>query len=247
MPLSRWAITSPPLPSSRRRADPTYLAACSSTVPCVRLIGALACSAAVCLAPAVSANLAAHGSALRVQLDRDPSLEALVTETVTAQQCGAPSACSRLVLVDGQRRVALSTIRQRGEPSSYTWRVASVRAIDLTRDGVRDVVWKQNTVGPTASSPVLFAVSRWNGRIAHRVFTLQTRRRPARGYEASLPLSVRIKRDRKKRRELWTTEALYRSPDGDCCPSAVRHRRYRWNGRRIALVPGSTRVVRTQH
>jgi hypothetical protein len=210
----------------------------------VRTVAALACWGGMFFAPTVLGELAAEGSVLRVQLDRDAPLEKLVTKRVSAEDCGAPTACSRLLLVDGQRRVALSTIRQRGEPSNYRWRIASVRPVDLTGDGIRDVMWKQETVGATASSPVLFAVSRWNGRRAEKVFTLRIRRRPAAGYYASIPLSVRIKRNAGAR-ELWTTEGLYRAGDGDCCPSALRHRRYRWNGRRIALVPGSTRVVPT--
>lgn len=211
----------------------------------VRTIGALACCTGALLAPVAWAGVAVHDSTLRVQLDRDRPLETLRAQRISAQQCRAPSACSRLLLVDGRRRVALSTFRQRGRPSSYKWRIASVRAVDLTGDGVRDVMWKQETVGATASSPVLVAVSRWTGRAARRIFTLKVRRHSAPGYEIALPLSVRVKRDRPGRRELWTTEGLYRVGDGDCCPSALRHRRYRWNGRRLALVPGSTRVSPT--
>jgi hypothetical protein len=42
--------------------------------------------------------------------------------------------------------------------------------------------------------------------------------------------------------EIETSESLHRRNDASCCPSAYRVIRHRWNGNRIASVPGSTRI-----
>ncbi|MDQ3742102.1 MAG: hypothetical protein M3389_14270, partial [Actinomycetota bacterium] len=45
-------------------------------------------------------------------------------------------------------------------------------------------------------------------------------------------------------RELVLRELLYERGDGTCCPTFVRTQRFRWDGDRMARVPGS---VRTRH
>jgi hypothetical protein len=42
--------------------------------------------------------------------------------------------------------------------------------------------------------------------------------------------------------EIETRESLLDDDDSNCCPSAYRVGRHRWNGKRIAPVPGSSRI-----
>jgi hypothetical protein len=178
-----------------------------------------------------------------VQLDTDAALESLRIERGSTRDCRGPEPCSRLALDDGTRTVALSTFRQRGRPSTYLWSIEHLRVLDLTGDGPREVFWNQETTGGTGSSPRLFAVDRWDGHRAKRIFTLTGSTRGAGGFAYSLPYDVKVAREPGGVRELATTEALYSSDRPGCCPNALRHRRYRWNGRRIALVAGSSRLT----
>jgi len=43
--------------------------------------------------------------------------------------------------------------------------------------------------------------------------------------------------------EIETRESLHRQTDANCCPSAYRVTRHRWDGTRIAPIPGSVRIV----
>jgi hypothetical protein len=95
----------------------------------------------------------------------------------------------------------------------------------------------------TGSSPRRFAVDRWEGHRAKRIFTLTSSTRGAGGFAYSQPYAVKVVREPGGIHELATTEAVYGSDRPGCCPNVLRHRRYRWNGRRIALVAGSSRLT----
>jgi hypothetical protein len=202
----------------------------------------LCCVIPVVLAVMAVACAEARPTMSSAQLDSDAALESVSVERGSARDCGGSESCSRVVLIDGSREVALSSFRQRGEPSNFLWSVEHLRTLDLTGDRAREIFWKQVTSGGTASSPLLFAVERWDGRRASRIFTLRITH-AASGFAYSMPYEAKVIPPRGGLRELATTEGLYDKNRATCCPNAVRHRRYRWNGRRMALVAGSTHLT----
>lgn len=196
------------------------------------------CSAAV-IPPTVEA--AARAKVFRAQLDTDPALERVIRQRRSCRQV-SPYRCSRLVLRDGRRRVRLTSYRQTDYP--YGWQARRLRFRDLTGDGVAEIVWELWTSGGTGSSPWRKGVHRWTGRRARLIFSFRNARRVPRGYSYSAFASARILRARDGGLPvIRTKEALNRASDGTCCPSAYRIMRHRWNGRMIAKIKGSTRIV----
>jgi hypothetical protein len=192
------------------------------------------------VAPAGQAH--ASDKVFRAQLDGDAPLEQLRTQV---RRCGQPFPCSRLVLRDGRRRIVLTPFRQKRRFLNG-WEVRRLRLVDFTGDGIKEIAYELHTAGGTASSPARFAVARWDGTKASGIFRFESgRQRPEPGYEYSLLLKTTIIRPAGGLTEIETKDGLYHADDGTCCPSAVRTMRWRWDGTRIALVPGSKRIDET--
>lgn len=171
----------------------------------------------------------------RVQLDADAKLERVI---VQRGRCRDTYPCSRLVIRDGNRRVALTKISQRPR-HPYHWTVTRVRFRDLTGDGVREIIWSLFTTGGTGSSPALRGIHQWDGRRARRIFRLANARRvPGYGYTLGVKARV-IQPEGMALPQLEILEYLHGPNDATCCPSFVRRSRYQWNGERMALTPGS--------
>ena len=188
----------------------------------------------------LGATIPVASAATRVfsaQLDGDRALEQVRTEQ---RRCRQPSACSRLVIRDGRRRAVLSPLSQRPR-LPYGWRVAKVRLRDLTGDGIKELVWNLSTVGGTVSSPTRMAVTSWDGRRARRLFTLENGGTPEPGYAYVVTATGTIV-PTGGLPEIETREALHTTEDPNCCPSAYRVQRHRWNGSSIAPVEGTKRV-----
>jgi hypothetical protein len=96
----------------------------------------------------------------------------------------------------------------------YGWHVRTVRFSDLTGDGRR----------------------------ASRIFKYTSRRQPPAGYAAVVFVKSRVVISGSGLPQIETREFLLDNHDANCCPSAYRVTRHRWNGERIAPVPGSTRI-----
>jgi hypothetical protein len=175
-----------------------------------------------------------------VQLDRDMPKERAV---IQRSECRVyPSGCSRLVVRDGKRQAVLTPFTQRPR-YSYGWRVKTVRFPDLTGDGRPEILWSLQTAGATVSSPSLRGVDQWNGRHASRIFKFTTGRKPPAGYIAVVFVKSKVLAGPGgSPPEIETRELLLKRGDSNCCPSAQRVIRHRWNGKRIAPVPGSTRI-----
>lgn len=183
----------------------------------------------------------AHGRVFRVQLDGDKPRERVLLQK---KRCPKVSSlrCSRLALRDGRRKAALTRFTQRPR-FPYGWQVRRVRFVDFTGDGRAEVAWALDTSGATVSSPSLKGVHHWNGRRASRIFRFPNARKPPRGYAYVVYVTWRIVRSAGGGLpEIETRESLHRRDDPNCCPSAYRLIRHRWNGDRIAPVPGSTRI-----
>jgi hypothetical protein len=179
----------------------------------------------------------ARDKVFRAQLDSDAPREQLRTEV---RRCGQPFACSRLVVRDGSRRQALTAFRQTSLP--YGWSVGRARLIDFTGDGVPEIAYELGTVGGTVSSPTMFGVSQWTGTSARRIFDFRNGRDPEPGYAYVVFVVTRIVTGTGGLPEIETRESLHRTTDANCCPSAFRITRHRWDGTRIAPVPGSVRI-----
>jgi hypothetical protein len=187
----------------------------------------------------------ARDRVLRAQLDRDTPRERVVVQKARCRSV-SPYGCSRLVVRDGRRRAVLTPFTQRPR-HPYGWDVTKLRFLDFTGDGVPEVFWRLDSSGGTVSSPSLVGVTSWTGSRSYRLFTFANgrRRKPPRGYRYIIFVTERIVRPGGGRLpEIRTRESLHHELDGNCCPSAYRITRHRWNGRRIAPVPGSTRIVR---
>jgi hypothetical protein len=189
---------------------------------------------------AVAASLAGPATArdkvYRVQLDSDRARERVVVQKRRCRNLTAYG-CSRLVLRDGKRRRVLTNFTQRPR-YPYAWVVARVRFVDFTGDGIKEILWRLDTSGGTVSSPSLRGVHRWNGRSKRRIFRFANARTPPPGYSFTVFVSSRLIRGGPLP-EIKTRESLHTENDANCCPSAYRIMRHRWNGRRIAPVPGS--------
>jgi hypothetical protein len=190
------------------------------------------------VAAAISAT-PAHGrdKVFRAQLDGDAAPEQVRTQF---RRCGQPAACSRLVVRDGSQRRALTPLRQ--SRASYGWTVDRTRLLDFTGDGIRDIAYELETVAGTGSSPTLFGVSQWNGEQARRIFEFRNGREPEPGFAYVISVVTIIVSRTGGLPELETRESLHRATDANCCPSAYRITRHRWDGTRISPVPGSVRV-----
>lgn len=103
------------------------------------------------------------------------------------------------------------------------------------------MIWKLDTSGGTGSSPVKVGVDRWTGQRAVRLFATSGRT------ESSLPLRLDVLPPRRGLRELRLVELVYGPGDFTCCPGHKRTTRLRFDGRRLAIVPGPTRLVRLTH
>jgi hypothetical protein len=183
----------------------------------------------------------AFGRVFRVQLDRDTSRERVLLQKTRCRRVSSHG-CSRLAVRDGRRNAVLTRFTQRPR-FPYGWRVSRVRFLDFTGDGASEIVWALHTSGGTVSSPSLKGVHHWNGRRASRIFRFSNARKPPRGYAYVVFVTWRIVRPAGGGLpEIETTESLHRRDDANCCPSAYRVIRHRWNGNRIAPVPGSTRI-----
>ena len=192
---------------------------------------------------AVAGPAAGRDRAFRIQLDRDrPRERLLIQERPCKVYVGG---CSRLILRDGRREAVLTPFTQRPR-YPYGWRVRSVRFPDLTGDGRPEILWSLATAGGTVSSPSLRGVDQWNGRRASRIFKFTSRRKPPANYIGVVFVKSRVVRGSgSDLPELETREFLLDRNDPNCCPSAYRLIRHRWNGQRIAPVPGSTRIEPT--
>lgn len=176
-----------------------------------------------------------------VQLDRDAPLERVVREYV---DCPAglnvpqiPEACGTIRIVDGARSQRITPLDQLPR-HDYGWYPSFPRFADLTGDGRPEVIWSLSTSGGTGSSPGAVGVHRWNSRSAKRIFY----RSPSGGRTQSSRLRILPKR--RGRRELQLVEYVRASGDATCCPTFRRTRRYRYDGRRMAPVKGSTHLRR---
>jgi hypothetical protein len=202
--------------------------------------------AAVALGAAGTA-VADRTVAKRGQLDGDARLERVERRFVDCPRgTNAPQArdqCGYVAIVDRGRTHRLTRTTQRPK-TDYGWTpLGPVRLRDLTGDGRSEVLWQLSTAGGTGSSPRRYGVHRWTGRRAVRIF-VRNDRRASRGRYA-LPVRLDVLPLRRGLRELRLRDLLYRRNDSTCCPSFVRTSRYRWDGERMRLVRGSTRVRRT--
>lgn len=188
--------------------------------------------------------VAAEGSAARtkvhtVELDGDAAPERVA---VKRARCREAYPCTQLVLRDGRRRVKLTPISQRPR-HPYHWAVARVRFHDLTGDGRPEIMWDIRTVGGTVSSPSLTGVHQWDGRRASRIFAFSNGRKAPPGYSYVVSARAEIVGGAAGALpEIETRESLHGPDDANCCPSAYRITGHRWDGRRIAPVPGSERI-----
>jgi hypothetical protein len=197
-----------------------------------------AAAAALALA-AVVVTGAAQAQSLAVQLDTDASLEHVerVVADCPAEDFGAPGGCSFIRVIDGDARVAITPLSQRPR-NPYGWAAGPPRLRDLTGDGRPEIVWELDTAGGTGSSPRRVGVHRWTGHRAVKLFSTSGLTRD------SQPIRLDVLAPRRGLRELRLVELVYRPQDATCCPGFRRTTRYRFDGRRMARVPGSTRLTR---
>ena len=200
------------------------------------------------LALAVAAPaLADRTVAKTAQLDADPEIERVERRFVDCPEgLNAPDAaemCGYIAIVDGERDVRLTPTTQRPR-FDYGWHPHEPVVLrDLTGDGRPELVWDLSTSGGTGSSPRRFGAHVWTGERAVRLFMREQRQRAGR-LRYVLPFRLDVLPPRRGLRELRVREALYRGRDSTCCPSFLRTSRYRWDGERMRLVEGSTRVRR---
>ena len=182
----------------------------------------------------------ADAKSWRVELDGDTPRE---TVAVKKRRCRNPYPCTQLVLRDGKRRKVLTSASQRPR-FPYYWRVERVRFRDLTGDGLPEIAWELFTSGGTGSSPSSKGVDQWNGQRATRIFRFDNYdREPPPDFEYVIGVLWRIVDEVDGGlAEIETSESLHKSDDGTCCPSAYRVMRHRWDGTRIAPVPGSETI-----
>jgi hypothetical protein len=185
--------------------------------------------------------LAQPAAARKVQLDGDASLERVSLQKNPCRDVSAGYGCTRLALRDGGRRIHLTPFTQRPR-FPYGWRVQTTRFLDFTGDGHAEIAWQLQTSAGTGSSPSLIGVHHWDGRRASLLFRFANGHKPPPGYAYVVSVSWRILRRSGSLPEIKTRESLHHSDDGTCCPSAYRVMRHRWNGHRIAPVPGSTTI-----
>jgi hypothetical protein len=184
-------------------------------------------------------SVAARARIFRIQLDGDGPRERVL---IQKRECKVYArGCSRLIVRDGQRDAVLTQFTQRPR-YPYGWRVRTVRFLDLTGDGRAEILWSLVTAGATGSSPSLRGADQWNGRRASRIFKFSNGRKPPAGYVAVVFVKSRVVSSESGLPEIETREFLLDEDDATCCPSAYRQVRHRWNGERIAPVPGSTRI-----
>ena len=125
----------------------------------------------------------------------------------------------------------------------YHWEVTDVRFRDLTGDGMKEVIWDLFTVGGTGSSPSQMGVHQWSGSRATRIFRFGNFGKPPVGYAYVVTATWKIvPGSNGGLPEIQTSESLHKRDDANCCPSAFRITRYRWNGTQIAPVPGSVLI-----
>jgi hypothetical protein len=195
----------------------------------------------IALAVLIMLSADAYGRVFRVQLDQDKPRERVLLQKTRCPNVSSHG-CSRLALRDGRRKTVLTRFTQRPR-FPYGWRIRTVRFVDFTGDGSSEIAWALETSGGTVSSPSLRGVHHWNGRRASRIFRFSNARKPPRGYAYVVFVTWRIVRPAGGGLpEIETSESLHRRDDPHCCPSAYRVIRHRWNGNRIAPVPGSTRI-----
>lgn len=181
----------------------------------------------------------------RSQLDRDAPLEVVRAEKRGPRACRQPRPCSRVVLQDGKRKRALSSFGQGSPNRTFAWSVASLQTVDLTGDGIAEVVYTLRTVGGTGSSPTLMAVVSWDGRRARKLFLLENGRAPEPGWKYVITARGTITSGADGFPEIETSEGMYTETDATCCPSAIRRQRWRWNGTVIAPVAGTKEIDRS--
>ena len=213
-----------------------------------RLVGLTATAVLGLLAAAPA--LADRTVSKTAQLDRDEPLERVERRFVDCppdlNAPTAPEQCGFIAVVDGgvERRLTPITQRPRFDYGWYPYAPVVLR--DLTGDGLPELVWDLMTSGGSGSSPRRFGVHRWTGEGAVRIF-VRSQRVAVGGYRYVLPVALDVLPPRRGLRELRLRDLLYERNDSTCCPAAVRTRRYRWNGERMAFVRGSTRVRRTRY
>lgn len=199
---------------------------------------ALTASAVIALAawlPQTSA--AAVPSVVTAQLDGDSALER-VERVETAASQAETSGCSHLRIVDGDRTQRLTATST--SASSYCLIVQKLSVHDLTGDSRAEVVWETNISGGRAIS---IGAHSWDGRSARRIFSANPGKIGRKGRFSFLP-QVFVLPPRRGLRELKVRDGVHEADDALCCPTFRRTRRFRWNGRMMALVAGSTNYVR---
>jgi hypothetical protein len=176
----------------------------------------------------------------QVQLDHDAPLERVGVQRV---HCRDFFPCSRLVLRDGGVRRNLTGISQRPR-YPFHWSVEKVRFVDFTGDGIPEIAWQLETAGGTVSSPSLKGVDGWDGAHVSHLFRFANAGKPPRGYAYVVFVTWKIvPGGAGGLPEIETKESLNHRNDANCCPSAYRVTRHRWDGQRIAPVPGSSHIV----
>lgn len=189
---------------------------------------------------AVAASAQARTSSQRAQLDADTPIERIqrVIEACPANVAGAPGGCGYIRVLDGDI-VARITPETQWPQADYGWiPAAAPRFADLTGDGRPEIVWHLLTAGGTGDSAERVGVHRWTGRRAVELLATGGRGRDG------LAIGLDVLAPRNGLRELRLVELVYRRHDSPCCPSFRRTTRYRFDGRRMAPVRGSSRVER---
>lgn len=189
---------------------------------------------AIC-SPEMSAS--AVPGTVTAQLDGDSPLEQVERVETEASEAEASSGCSYLRIVDGARTQRLTP--SKGSYSPYCLVVQKVSVRDLTGDGRAEVTWATNISGGRA---IRIGTHAWNGRSARRIFS-ENPGNIGGGRFSFLPEAF-ITAPRRGLREIKIRDGIHEPGDALCCPSFRRTRRFRWNGRRMGLVPGSTKYVR---
>lgn len=185
------------------------------------------------VAAAVGTATAADRMAFTAQLDRDAAKERVLLRTT---RCAPYRACRQVVVRDGRRSVAITPARVPGYPYEAT---ASARAVDVRRDGTKQLLVTVDTVGGTGSSPRVISLMAWTGAQARTLVRVSPSAK-ASGYSLTLPVGARVV-PTTDGPVLRTNELLYRPGDITASPSATRVRDWRWDGRRMVLA--GTRVT----
>ena len=168
---------------------------------------------------------------ISAQLDGDRALER-VEKVETDGIAPAADGCSYVQIVDGSRDKASHVFRQRR------------RALRLRAGAFRE----GHDRGWACRGGLDDEYQRWPrhpnwGAHVGRAFSTSDIQRDSgidRRRSVLLLPQATVLAARRGLRELKIGDGVHEADDALCCPSFYRTRRFRWNGRRLALVPGST-------